>query len=348
VNNAQAIQAEPRDERGYASLVLDRLVAQACALVEADLGLLVVRDPGQPLRGLVAAGHNVDAELIGRRIPVSWGLAGTVLRTGQPVITRHPERLRDAMAAELFPPGTSAAATPVWSEGEVAGSLGVAIAREPDESDMRLLADLAARAGRALERLRAGSLVLDSDIAAGVRSLAARIAQRDGYTGQHSEDVAGLAGEVGERLGLNDVELIELGFAARLHDIGKIEVPDHILRSTGPLTPAQWDIMRTHPGVGADMLAGVPGLQAVATVVRHHHERWDGRGYPDGLADGRIPLASRVIVACDSYMAMICDRPYRRALPDREARKALRCGSGGQFCPSSAGALLEVLEGRTG
>src|SRR6476661_9254782 len=113
---------------------------------------------------------------------------------------------------------------------------------------------------------------------------------RDSYTGEHSESVADLARRVGARLGIGGVNLKLLELAARLHDLGKLAVPDGILHKAGPLDELEWQRMRRHSAVGAEMLAGVPGLEPVAPLVRWHHERWDGRGYPDGLRGEAIPL----------------------------------------------------------
>jgi HD-GYP domain-containing protein (c-di-GMP phosphodiesterase class II) len=173
--------------------------------------------------------------------------------------------------------------------------------------------------------------------------MAAAVDMRDDYTGTHSEEVVRLARTVGERMGLPEEQLGELEFAARLHDVGKIGVPDAVLRKPGPLEGAEWEIMRQHPAWGADMLCRVPGLRRISRIVRHAHERWDGEGYPDRLHEGDIPLASRIIFACDAYNAMTSDRPYRDALRPWIAVSELREGAGGQFDPDVVDALVEAL-----
>ena len=137
--------------------------------------------------------------------------------------------------------------------------------------------------------------------------------------------------------------LSELEFAARLHDVGKIQVPDAVLNKPGPLEPHENDVIRCHASWGSETLSRIPGLEAVATIVRFHHERWDGAGYPDGLSGSRIPLASRIIAVCDAYGAMTCDRPYRAAMPADDALTEIRAGSGSQFDPSVVRALMETL-----
>jgi HD-GYP domain-containing protein (c-di-GMP phosphodiesterase class II) len=166
---------------------------------------------------------------------------------------------------------------------------------------------------------------------------------RDGYTGVHSDEVVRLALSVGERMGLSEGEMGELEFAARLHDVGKIGIPDAVLRKQGPLEGGEWEIMRQHPAWGADMLRRVPGLRHVSEIVRHAHERWDGDGYPDRLRKEDIPLASRIILACDAYDAMTSDRPYRDALRPWIAVSELREGAGGQFDPEVVDELVGAL-----
>ena len=134
--------------------------------------------------------------------------------------------------------------------------------------------------------------------------------------------------------------------AARLHDLGKIGVPDVILHKPGRLTAGEWDVMRKHPVWGAEALASVPGAAGVAAAVRGHHERWDGGGYPDGLAGEDIPVASRIIAVADAWHAMTSNRSYRRALDEEHARQELRDGAGTQFDPVAVKALLIVVKDR--
>jgi HD-GYP domain-containing protein (c-di-GMP phosphodiesterase class II) len=139
-------------------------------------------------------------------------------------------------------------------------------------------------------------------------------------------------------------EVTLLDCAARLHDVGKLAVPDAILQKPGPLDEDEWKVMRKHPDMGAEMVARVPGLEELAELVRAHHERWDGSGYPQGLAGERIPLASRVISACDAFEAMLSNRPYRAPLTADEALAELTAGSGSQFDPAVVAAIRHENE----
>jgi putative nucleotidyltransferase with HDIG domain len=167
----------------------------------------------------------------------------------------------------------------------------------------------------------------------------------DGYTGEHSKGVVALALEVGEQLGLDAERRRNLEFAALLHDVGKIAVPKEIINKPGSLSPEEWTVIKTHTIEGERMLSRVGGfMREVGLIVRSHHERWDGGGYPDGLAGEEIPLEARIITCCDSWNAMRTDRSYRRALSHEVALAELRAGSGSQFDPRVVDALLAVVQ----
>jgi HD-GYP domain-containing protein (c-di-GMP phosphodiesterase class II) len=313
-------------------------------MLAASQAAVLVRAQDSSDRFMVAAGHNVDPELLGGSHSNDMGIVGRVMRTGEPVVVREHRRYDRAIVPTHGPGG--AAAVPVKTSTGVDGSLWTLFERrsavtEQELSLMRMIADLVACA---IEHARARRRIPTGAVQQRVTEIATSIARRDGYTGRHSADVGGLGLAVGHRLGVDPVELIELQFAAQLHDVGKIEVPDSILRCSSGLTERQWRIMRRHPVVGADMLAPVPGLQAVANIVRFHHERYDGRGYPIGLSGNRIPLPSRIIAVCDAYLAMTSDRPYRRAMPVQRAVAELEAGAGTQFDPEVVRALLDTIE----
>jgi putative nucleotidyltransferase with HDIG domain len=177
-------------------------------------------------------------------------------------------------------------------------------------------------------------------------SLSNALEAKDAVTSQHTEEVVRLAVSVAAELDLDleAVRNVELG--AVLHDIGKVRVPESILNKPGPLDDEEWAVMQTHPEVGEHILRPIRSLQAILPIVRHHHERWDGGGYPDGLTGRAIPLGARIVSVCDAYRAMTEDRPYRKALSSEEARKELDQGAGGQFDPECVEALIAALERR--
>ena len=206
--------------------------------------------------------------------------------------------------------------------------------------DRRRHRDDAARNGEEVVRLRG----MNEDMClATVDALAVALDVRDQYTAVHSSYVVELSGMVGSALGLDDDELADLQVAARLHDLGKLGVPDAILHKRGPLDPDEQQVMRMHPIWGEQMVRRVPGLERIADVVRAEHERWDGTGYPDGLEGEQIPLAARVVLACDAYHAMTSDRPYRDALTHAAALAELHANAGLQFDGRVVDALVGVF-----
>ncbi|HET7120741.1 MAG TPA: diguanylate cyclase [Solirubrobacterales bacterium] len=171
--------------------------------------------------------------------------------------------------------------------------------------------------------------------------------EREPELERHLDGVARLAAAVGRRLGLDAEELDVMVRAAELHDIGKVAIPDEILHKAAPLSDSEWALMRKHPLIGERVLDAAPALEPVAKVVRSTHERWDGTGYPDGLAGREIPLASRIIFICDAYNAITEGRPYKRPLSREQALDVLREGAGTQFDPELVKAFAETnLEGR--
>ena len=166
----------------------------------------------------------------------------------------------------------------------------------------------------------------------------------DSYTGEHCRGVVQLVMQVGERLGLAPDRLRNLEFGALLHDVGKIAIPKEIINKPGKLGPEEWQVIKTHTTEGQALLDRVGGFMSeVGRIVRSHHERWDGGGYPDGLAGHAIPLEARIITVCDSWNAMRTDRPYRKALSQHEAVDELLACSGSQFDREIVDVLLEIV-----
>jgi putative nucleotidyltransferase with HDIG domain len=165
---------------------------------------------------------------------------------------------------------------------------------------------------------------------------------RDNETGGHSDRVVGYMELLLEQMDIRGAELATLRRGALLHDVGKIGVPDNVLRKPTALSESEWAVMKRHPEFGAQIISGIPVLEEVARIVRHHHERWDGMGYPDGLKGEHIPLGARIFAVGDSFDAMTSDRPYRRALLIDAAREEIRRCAGSQFDPAVVTAFLSI------
>ena len=219
-----------------------------------------------------------------------------------------------------------------------------------DEPEVALIESVAISAGQTLERIWAqqerDELIgrLKESFIGTAEALANALEAKDDYTANHASEVADMAVAVGAELGLSEQQLEDLRYGAIFHDIGKIAIPDSILHKPGPLDPDERTVMMRHPEIGAQIIEPIPLLSAeVKRMVRHDHEHFDGRGYPDGLAGEAIPLGARIILVVDSFHAMTSDRPYRRAMPRQQALAELDRCAGSQFDPVIVRAFVRVI-----
>ncbi|MBW3668401.1 MAG: HD domain-containing protein [Actinobacteria bacterium] len=176
-----------------------------------------------------------------------------------------------------------------------------------------------------------------------IRSMAFVVEAKDAYTGQHLERCRVYGVRLLEELGIAE-EYPDAQYGFLLHDAGKVGVPERILSKPGPLTAAEWRVMRTHPLIGYQMLASIPFLQNAAELVRSHHEMFDGSGYPEGLRRDEIPLPARVFAVIDAFDAMTTDRPYRAAMPIERAAAELTRMAGTQFDPDVVAVFLPLCD----
>lgn len=174
--------------------------------------------------------------------------------------------------------------------------------------------------------------------------LVSAIEAKDKYTQGHSNRVAEITSWICSGLNINKRMLSEIHIAAHLHDIGKINVPDNILNKKDELLTEEWELIKLHPTVGFNILSKVSSLKPIAKIVLHHHERWDGKGYPDRLTGIVIPFGSRVIAIADAIDAMLSDRPYRNALTWNKCKEELLNGVGKQFDSELINITIEVCE----
>jgi diguanylate cyclase (GGDEF)-like protein len=230
------------------------------------------------------------------------------------------------------------ALTEEGDEFTVGASCGVALLpHEADNTDQALqLAD---------ERMYARKYGRPGGVRAQARNVLLHTMQvKQPNLDEHSANVAQLAVRVARRLGIHGEQLDEIGRGAELHDVGKVGIPDAILNKPASLNTDEWNFIRQHTILGERILSAAPAMRPVAQIVRSTHERWDGRGYPDGLRGEEIPLAARLVAVCDAYHAMIANRAYRPALGHRIALRELRAGAGTQFDPAVVDAFLAEVE----
>jgi diguanylate cyclase (GGDEF)-like protein len=185
----------------------------------------------------------------------------------------------------------------------------------------------------------------DSELIKIIKILLTIIDTKDNYTYGHSERVAGYIYEFGKNLGMNERELNTLFISALIHDIGKIEISNEILNKKGKLTEKEYETVKTHTNIGGDIVSKIENIKKLHNVVRYHHERYDGKGYPDGLLGEEIPFEARMLAIADSYDAMLSRRPYRRGMNIKEALDEITKNAGSQFDPFLAGIFIEMIIG---
>ena len=205
----------------------------------------------------------------------------------------------------------------------------------------RYAAELRATSRRERQRARE----LTESYMATVRALAGAVEARDAYTAHHADRVAAYATEVALATGLEVLDEFELECAFLLHDIGKVAIPDGILFKAGSLDTEEREVMERHPLIGEEIIREIPFLEPARPLVRHHHERWDGGGYPDGLAGQEIPLVARVFALADALDALTSDRPYRAAVGIAQARDVIE-STDGQFDPAVLAAFATIPDER--
>lgn len=327
------------------SEVLRLAVEAATRLMECEVGsLLLLNEQCDELVFEVALGER-GREVKEVRLKVGEGIAGWVAKTGKPTlvgdVSGDPRFSRRVDVRTHFVT-RNMICVPVKSRERIIGVL-QAINRRTDRSfdveDQRLFESLARQVGIAIENARLYEQVKQTFFSTAA-TLAEAIEKRDPYTGGHVRRVVEISLAVGEELGLTVEEKETLHLAAILHDVGKIGIRDVILLKQGPLTPEEFDQIREHPQLGAEILAPIKQLEAVIPAVRYHQERCDGQGYPDGLKGEEIPLASRIIAVADTFDAMTTDRPYRPRLSDEAAIEEIERCTGSQFDPKVVEAFM--------
>ncbi|MEO8502692.1 MAG: HD domain-containing phosphohydrolase [Acidobacteriota bacterium] len=288
-------------------------------------------------------------DIRGLRVPLGEGIVGSVAQRGT------PERVNDVAADPRWrgDPGpefrTRAILTvPLVAHGRVVGVLQLLnpVGKEGfSEDDERRMTLFAGPLAHAIENARLYAAQKRQFVET-VTALAEAIEKRDPYTGGHVHRVVCYSLLLGSQLGLDRAALARLRLSATLHDVGKIGVPDRILNKPAALDASEYDVMKQHTVDGAEIVTTIKALHDVLPGVRSHHERLDGRGYPDGLLDAQIPELARIIAVADTYDAMTTSRPYRAGMAPEMAARELERGQGTQHCPRVVGAFGELY--RTG
>lgn len=306
----------------------------------ASAAFVVDQDTGR-LR--LAAQHGMPAEFLRliSRAPGGDGIFSRVLNSGKGIIIQNPAD--DGDMSSLDPETACLVVFPMKSINDVVGVIvGVCLEqKEIDEKGWKLLDAIGEEMGVVVENVRLYENLRQAYLST-IRALAEAVDAKDTYTRGHSDKVSAYAVAIAAGMGLDDEFVSSIRDAGYLHDIGKIGTPDAILTKQGVLTPEEMDTMREHPGASHKILMQARLHQEIKEMIRHHHERYDGSGYPDGLNGEDIPLGSRILAVADAYEAMTADRPYRQSLSRDEAVAELKRCCGEQFDASIVEVFLQV------
>ena len=321
--------------------ILERVVVLTASLLDSPRTSVWLEDEDGWIVPRALHGHTPE-----QRVEVAlkrFDASKAVRRDGTEAFMLTPEQYRHVEPSPPGPPSCYAIA-PLDVDDRM-GYIVAALSHDEDrlrERELLLLGGLARQAKLAIANARSFE-GLERTFVSTVEALANALEANDEYTSTHARWITDLSLRVGRELGLDERTLKRLEIGALLHDIGKIGIPSDVLSKPGRLTADERAIMETHPALGERIIAPIARLQAVRSIVRHCHERWDGRGYPDGLAGEEIPLEARIIFVCDAYHAMTTDRPYRKRVSHPEAVRRLGEGSGTQFDPAVVEVCRRVL-----
>jgi len=330
------------------SELLDSIAHTALELVQGETASIMLLSDSEKGLMTIRAASGIDKDIIREsRVKIGEGIAGWVAETASPLLLS--DTLEDPRFGNLSGKNRrirSAVVVPLEWNKKVIGVLNVDNVTSNYQfspEDLHLLCILAGQAAFAIENARmymeARKLYIGT-----IRALAFTIEAKDGYSIGHIDRVARYSTSTAKKLRLSEEAIESIKYAAILHDIGKIDISEEILLKPDVLTREERELIEMHPKLGTKIIQPVSLLSDVSKIIYHHHERYDGQGYLEGLKGDRIPLGSRILAVADAYEALTSDRPYKSALTEDQAKLEIENCSGSQFDPDVVKAFLSVLE----
>lgn len=345
VSRALAVSAPERDP------ILDLIVRRTVEVVHSTFARIMLLSKGYLVEQAAFPVRVLDRRFrIGRRIPVRTMTNCMEVMRRKEALVVHSDGFSGITGEErdilMLDSISSMCLVPLQTTGVTRGLLIIGEARsetrEPFTTEkMSLVRGIADQTVSSLQRAELFE-ELESAYLSTVTSLAKAVEAKDTYTADHADKLASMVTVMGKKIGMTQEEMEDLRYGAILHDVGKIGVPDAVLQKPDGLDDDEWAIMRQHPVIGYHILDPIPRLKGAARIIRHHHERYDGGGYPDGLSGHDIPLGARILTVADSYSAIMDRRVYKEARTYEEAVSELRNNSGSQFDPQIVALFLEM------
>jgi response regulator RpfG family c-di-GMP phosphodiesterase len=332
--------------------LMTEMLEQVIKMTQQTLGasaasILLFRDNDQELYFEVTSGP-VGKALQQVKLNTQYGIAGQVSRTGKPLIVNDVSR--SANFHKMIDDATgfstkSLICAPLMVHRKILGVIEVLNKLDGNnfgEQDLEAVVSVASTAAMAIENTRLHQTLLEA-YKSTIRALAAAIDAKDPYTRGHSQRVMEFTLLAASYLSVPTEEMETLEYAGILHDVGKLAIDTQIINKPGPLDAGEWEKIREHPAIGANILKEIPFLEKASELVLCHHERYDGGGYPNGLKGENIPMGARLICVADAFDTMTTDRSYRPAMPVDSAIKELYNCTGSQFCPVAVKAFISGL-----
>ncbi len=318
------------------------------SLVKAEVGSLLLVDKDKKELFFEVALGDSEKTLKEIRLKFGQGIAGWVAQQKQPIVvndTAQDERFYKKADEKTGFVTKNILCVPVMSSGEVVGVMQALNKKEGlfTKQDLKLLTSLSDQVAIALENASLHEELKRTFVEV-VESLAEAIEKRDPYTGGHTKRVVKYSLMIADEIHLEAEEKDRLKMGALLHDVGKIGIDDSVLRKPAKLDETEFEKMKAHPSIGADILGKIPQIKNIIPGILHHHEWYNGKGYPDGLSGDGLPRIARIISIADTYDAMTTDRPYRKGLTHEVAIAELKRFSGTQFDPQFVGAFIRAFE----
>jgi len=332
--------------------LLEQIVEMTQSTLKASAAsILLFNDNGQELYFEAASGP-VGKALRHVKVNAQLSIAGQVALSGKPLIVNDVHKYPNFHGKIDHTTGfvtKSIICVPLVANQKILGVIEVLNKLDGsdfNDQDIHVIVPVATTAAMAIDNTRLQQTILDA-YKSTIIALAAAIDAKDPYTLGHSQRVMEFTLLAGSSLLLPAEEMETLEYAGILHDIGKIAIDAQILNKTDTLTPSEWNLIRRHPLIGAKLLKKVPFLEKAGNYVQHHHERYDGEGYPDGLRGEEIPMGARLLAVADAFDSMTTDRAYRPALEIEYSINELRSCAGSQFCPTAVEAFINGFRAST-
>jgi len=327
--------------------LLDMVMEIGMEMMNAEgCSILLLDEEGEKLQFVAVSGKKKD-DLKNMTIKPGEGIAGWVVKNGESLLIKDvssDDRFSNRVDRKLKQTTKSIICVPLEIKGKIIGAAEVINRKDGrpfDEESLSLFRSLAIQSAVAIERSRLYADLNDLFFST-IKTLASAIDAKDHYTQGHSERVSEYSIEIGKTLNLDENELTKLELSAMLHDIGKIGIPEKILTKKTFLDDKERKEIQKHPGIGARMLVPIKQFGEIISCIRHHHERYGGGGYPDGIKGEAIPFFSRIIAVADTFDAMTSNRPYRKAFSSKQAVGEIKKFSGIQFDPKCVKSFLKA------